>query len=75
LLTKQAGDHAIHVLIKVGAQSEGPAVDARLDFAAEKRLPRVLPTAVVSDQRYRPAHALTGRVDAEIVQQLERWQG
>src|SRR5882672_1930807 len=31
LLTQQAGDHAIHLLTKVGAQGDGPAIDARLD--------------------------------------------
>ena len=59
LLTKEAGDHAIHILIKVGTQCDGPAIDARLDLAAEERLPSVLPTAVVSDQRHRPAHPVS----------------
>jgi hypothetical protein len=74
LLTKQAGYHAIDILIKVGAQCDGPAIDARLDLAAEERLPGVLPTAVVSDQRHRPAHLVRARVDTEITQQLKCWQ-
>src|SRR6266542_1609947 len=74
LLTKEAGDHALHILIKVGAQCDGPAIDARLDLAAEERLPGVLPTAVVSDPRHRPAHPVSARVDPEIEQQLEGWQ-
>src|SRR6267142_3995450 len=71
LLTQQAGDDAIHTLIEVGAQGDGPAIDARLDLAAEERLSGVLPTAVVSDQRHRPPHPVRARIDSEITQQLE----
>jgi hypothetical protein len=46
-------------------------VDARLDLAAEEGLPGVLPTAVVSDQRHRPTHLVTTRVDPEVTQQHE----
>src|SRR5262249_43759791 len=53
LLTKQTDDEAIHFLIKVGAQCDRPAIDARLDLATEERLSGVLPTAVISDQRHR----------------------
>lgn len=75
LLTQEAGDHAIHILIKAGAQGDNSAIDARLDLAAEERLPRVLPMAAVSRQRHRPTHRLSVRVDAEIMKQLERRQG
>ncbi len=37
---------AVDVLTKVGAQRDGPAVDAGLNLAAEERLPSVLPTAI-----------------------------
>ena len=60
----------LDILIEVDAQGDGPAVDARLDLAAEERLPGVLPTAVVSDQRHRPAHPVAARVDPEVTQQL-----
>src|SRR4029453_4412571 len=49
LLAEQASDQSVHVQIEVDAQGDGPAVDARLDLAAEERLPRVLPAAVVPD--------------------------
>src|SRR6185436_15652086 len=62
------------VLIEVAAQSDGPAVDARLDLAAEERLPRVLPPAAVPDLRDRAAHAIVAGIDAEGAQQLERRQ-
>ena len=55
LLTEQTNDQAIHILMKVGAQCNGPAIDAWLDLAAEEGLPSVLPPAVVPDQRYRTA--------------------
>jgi hypothetical protein len=74
LLTEQAGNHAIHMLIEVDAQCDCSAIDARLDLAAEERMPGVLPAAVVSDQCHCPAHPVTGRVDSEIAQQLECWQ-
>src|SRR5262245_343368 len=64
----------MHFLIKVGAQCDRPAIDARLDLAAEERLPRVLPTAVISNQRHRLAHRVRARVGSEITQQLECWQ-
>src|SRR5205823_14232943 len=66
LFAKQASDDGIHVLIEVAAQADGPAVDARLDLAAEERLAGVLPTATISDQRDRPAHAISVSVDSEI---------
>ena len=74
LLTKQTGYHPTHILTKIGAQSDDPAIDAWFDLAAEERLPGVLPTAVVSDQRHHAAHPVRARVNPEIVQQLKRWQ-
>jgi hypothetical protein len=75
LLIKQAGDHAIFILIEVDAQCDCSSVDARLHFATEERLSGVLPTAVISDQRHGPADRVTARIDPEIMQQLKRWQG
>jgi hypothetical protein len=36
-----------------------------------KKVPGVLPTAVVSDQRHRPTHLVATRVDPEVTQQHE----
>src|SRR5205807_9422403 len=74
LLDKQAGDYGIHVLVEVSALCDDPAIDAWLNFAAEERLPRILPTATVSDHRNRSAYTVRVRINSEIMQQLERWQ-
>src|SRR5262249_10940768 len=39
LVAHQAADHRIDVLAEIDAESDGPAIDARLDLAAEERLP------------------------------------
>jgi hypothetical protein len=72
LLIKQAGDHPFDILEKVSAQGDGSAVNAGLDFSTEKRLPRVLPVTVISDQFHRPAHLPAAGIDTEITQQLKR---
>src|SRR4029078_9971202 len=67
-------DGRIDVLSEVGAEADRPAIDARIDLAAEERLPRVLPPAAVPDVRDRAAHAIVAGIDAEGAQQLERRQ-
>jgi hypothetical protein len=74
LLAEQPSDQAIRILVKAGTQGGGPPIDAWLDFAAEERLPGVLPPAMVPDQPYRAADPVGPRVDAEIMQQLKCWQ-
>ena len=69
LLVHEAGDDALDVLAEVGAEGDGPAVDARLDLPVEERLAGVLPAAVVSDLRHGPSHPLVARVDPEVPQQ------
>jgi hypothetical protein len=58
--------------MKVDAQRDGSAIDARLDFAAEEWLPGVLPTAVISNKLNGPAHPFRVRLHSEIMQQLKR---
>ena len=58
-------------MIEVGTQRDGHTIDARLDLAAKERLAGVLPTAVFSDLRHRPAHLVTLGVDSEVVQEDE----
>ena len=48
LLAEQPGDDAVDVHAEVGADRDGPPVDARLDLAGEERLPGVLPPAVLA---------------------------
>jgi hypothetical protein len=68
-------DSAEQLVARSYAKSRNsPAIDARLDLAAEERLSGVLPTAVISDQRHCPADTVRARVNSEIMQQLERWQ-
>ena len=38
LLAKEAGHYLVDVLTEIGTECDGPAVDTRLDFAAEERL-------------------------------------
>ena len=71
LLSNQAGDDAAHILIEVGAQGDGPAIDARLHLALEERLTGVLPTAVISDHRDGLPDVVGARIDPEVTQQLE----
>src|SRR4029077_13702107 len=59
---------------EVGAERDGPAIDARLDLAAEERLSGVLPMAMVPDLRHRLAHSVGARVDPEVMEQVECWQ-
>lgn len=61
----------IDILIEVGTQRDRHTVDARLDLAARERLAGMLPTAVFSDLRHRPAHLVTMGVDTEVVQKDE----
>src|SRR5256885_14503117 len=75
LLTEEPGDHSIDILIEVGTERDGHTVDARLDLAAKERLAGVLPTAVFSDLRYRPAHLVTLGIDTEVVRSEERRVG
>src|SRR6185436_2329155 len=50
-LAQQPIDDALHVLAEVGAEGDGPAIDAGLDFALEERLAGVLPATVLADER------------------------
>ena len=61
----------INVLLEVGTQRDGHTVDARLDLAAKERLAGVLPTAVFSDLRHRPAHFHVAWIDTELLQEDE----
>ena len=60
---------------EVGADRDGPPVDARLDLAGEERLPGVLPAAVLAHQRDRLADRLghSGRCRNRAA--VSRWGG
>jgi hypothetical protein len=60
---------------EVGADRDGPSVDARLGFTGEERLSSVLPPAVVPHQHDRLAALLGVRVDSEIAQQRQCRKG
>ncbi|MEZ5284867.1 MAG: hypothetical protein R2712_08675 [Vicinamibacterales bacterium] len=74
LLAEQTFDDGGDVQAEVGAERHGAAVDARLDLAVEEPLPRVLPAAVVAHRRHGAAYPVVRRVDAERVQEMQRWQ-
>lgn len=74
LFINQPGDYAFHILPKVTAQRDDPAIDARLDLAAEERLPRVFPSATILDSFDHPADGVSARVDTKVMQELKRRQ-
>ena len=61
--------------MKVDAQCDGSAIDARLDFATEEWLAGMLATAIFSDEFNGPAHPFRVRVNSEIVKQLQCGEG
>ncbi len=71
LFIQQPTNQAIHIWTKIGAQCGDPAIDTRLDLAAEEPLPSVLPVTVISHQRHRPPDPVRMRIDSEIMQQLK----
>ena len=66
---------ALDVLAEVGAERDGPAVDARLDLAVEEALAVVLPAAVLPDQGHRLPRRGRPRVEAEVAEQHQGEEG
>jgi len=71
LFVNKTLDQRVHVLTEIDTQRDCPAIDARLSFAFEERLPCMFPVAAHPHPLNCTSDSIRVWIDSEVVQQLK----